>query len=148
MIEEFLHNFNFEIEGEIIKASNKYYLINETLGKIISKNKERPKNMGVFLGEKKGKKFKPSLALIDMVSKKSDKKIFVDSKGEWLFLCGRDIMGQSVTNSQATKGLVFIQDKNDVNLGLGKITGTKETDKIFVTNIIDRGDFLRREKKR
>ena len=147
MIEKFLKIFDFEIDkNHLMKIINKYYLVNETLKKIVLKNKEKPKSIGIFLGETKGKKFNPSIALIEMISKKSDKKIFVDKKAEWLFLCGRDIMGQSVTKINVNKGIVLIQDENDNNLGLGKIIGKQETDKIFIKNIIDKGDFLRREK--
>ena len=62
-------------------------------------------------------------------------------------MCGRDIFDESIV-SEIPKELigkhVLVQNENDENLGLGivKVGGSR----ITIKNVIDRGDFLRREK--
>lgn len=145
----FLNIFDYEIdEKALLKLSNDYFLVNEKLKETMKKNSEKPKSAGIFLGTEKNKEFKPSLALIDMISKKTDKKIFIDKNSEWLFLCKRDIMGQSVLKPNNQKGIVLVQDKDDNNLGMARITDPRpEKDKVYAKNILDLGDYLRREKR-
>lgn len=138
----------FKLDGEILKLGNKYYLVTKELSETIKKNRERPKSVGMLLGVEDRKKFKPSVAFLQMISKETDKKIVVDKQLEWLFLCGRDIMGQSVIKSSVGKGLALVQDQKDNTLGLANVLGPLEdSDKIYATNLLDLGDFLRREKK-
>lgn len=145
----FLNKFNYEIDNKrLLKLSNNYFLVNEKLRETISKNKEKPKSAGIFLGTEKNKVFKPSLALMSLISDNTDKKIFIDKKSEWLFLCKRDIMGQSILKTNDKNGIVLVQDKEDNNLGIAKVISKKpEKDKIYANNILDLGDYLRREKK-
>ena len=82
-----------------------------------------------------------------MVAKKTDRKIFVNRKTAWLFLCGRDIFGRGIVKSNVKKGLALVQNEADENLGYGEIIadlGNK--DKVVAKNLFDRGNFLRREK--
>lgn len=137
-IKNFLKKFDFELTGEKIKIGNNYYLINENIKQILSKNKDKPKSAGIFLGQDK-EGFSPSLALLRMIE--TDRKIIVNEKGEWLFICGRDIMEESVIKSNVKSGFALVEDSKGNNLGLAKIDN-----KIFAKNIIDLGDFLRREK--
>ena len=68
-------------------------------------------SIGLFLGEEKNKKFISSLALLELLSKESDKKIYLDEKGEWLFVCGRDIFAESISKADfKDKGLVLVQN--------------------------------------
>jgi len=106
-----------------------------------------PYSIGTFLGETK-KTFKPSISMIDIISKHSISKVFVNKDAEWLFLCGRDIQGQSIVKADTKKGLALIQNERDENLGYGKFaTGLARDDRIVIKNILDKGDFLRREQK-
>lgn len=116
----------------------KYYLDKETY---YSGEKENIKNLvasGLVLGHKKNN-FKPSLYLLELIAKDSSKKIVINSKAEWLFLCGRDVFKDSILKKNATE-FCLVQNEKDENLGFGLIKGN------LVKNMLDRGDFLRREK--
>ena len=97
---------------------------------------------GLFLGEDK-KGFKPSLALLEMIAKDSKRKAFLNEKGAWMFICGRDVFGESIEKSSVEEGLVLVQNDKDENLGYGKIW--KKKGELFIKNILDKGDYLRRE---
>ncbi len=134
MIKKFLDKFGFKIDS--VKYGKKHYLVDDSLDVDLI-----PKSIGVFLGEE-SKEFKPSLALLELIAKKSDRKIFIDDKAEWLFLCGR-----SIKKANVSEGLLLVQNLRDENLGLGKVVNNlKIKDKVVVKNVIDRGDFLRRER--
>jgi len=73
--------------------------------------------------------------------------VFVDKKGEWLFLCGRDLMKGSIEKAHATDGLVLVQNQNDENIGLGRVLvvlsdRSQRKDKIVIKNVKNRGEFL------
>jgi len=94
-MKEFIQKFTDEELGKIIKIHKSYYLVSEELNEIMAKINEEPQAAGVYLGEDE----KPSLALLEILSKRSDRKIFIGEKGEFLFLCGRDLMGKSIKKS-------------------------------------------------
>ncbi|MFP4112111.1 MAG: hypothetical protein ACLFPQ_01355 [Candidatus Woesearchaeota archaeon] len=118
---------------------NKYFLIDAKAKKLKENISRSVFSAGLFMGEIKKQEFIPSLALIDKLSTFSENKVFVDKKAEWLFLCGRDIFEKSVHDSEGERGIVFVQNLKDENLGLGKF------EKKEVTNIIDKGYYLRKE---
>ena len=147
MIEEFTSNFTDKKIENIVKIKHKYYLLEKDEKKVFDKIPLDAELVGLFLGEDKKDMFSPSLAFLDILSKISDKKVFVDEKSAWLFLCGRDIMGRAIVKANVNKGLALIQDKDDRNLGFGKIISDlrERNDRIVIKNILDRGDYLRRE---
>lgn len=154
MIHDFIRQFS-DMKITAVKIGNEYYHCPEPVAKLKNSIKVRPYSAGIFLGirTKGGKiEFKPSVALLDILSKNSDKKIFVDKKGEWLFLCGRDLFGKSIkkANFNEEDELVLVQNENDENLGYGLIVTdvkhSRNKDKVVVENLLDRGSFLRREK--
>lgn len=105
-----------------------------------------PVSAGVFLGEEKGKVFRPSIALLDLLGRATDRWVTIDSKAEWLFLCGRDVFAKSVVKANVKSGVVLVASKEKEVLGYGKITGDlSKPDKVYIKNILDKGDFLRRE---
>jgi ribosome biogenesis protein Nip4 len=130
---EFLKNFGAEIKYE--KIRNEYFEILPGMEKydgiVVSK--------GLTLGVQK-KNFKPSLYLLEKLSKISDNKLFINDKAEWLFLCGRDVFLDNIVEDNSSNKLFLVQNCRDENLGLGMKKGK------LILNIIDRGDFLRREK--
>ena len=142
-MKEFIQKFTDEDVGNIVKLHKSYYLVNKELTKIMNEISDEPQSVGVYLGEDE----KPSLALLDILAKKSGRKLIVNEKGEFLFICGRDLMGKSIKSSNVDKGLVLVQNGKDENLGYGKIVGDlSQKEEIVVKNLLDRGDFLRREK--
>lgn len=147
MIHEFVKSFTDETIRDVRKIGRKYFLTSSVIQNASGKNDILPESVGVFLGEDKKGKFRSSLALLDIISKTSSRKVFIDEKSAWLFLCGRDIMAGSIQKANVSDGFVLIQNAKDENLGLGKIVDrlNNRQNQIVIKNIIDKGDFLRRE---
>lgn len=137
MIESFVKKFTDEGIGEVVLLKNKYYFKNKQMNNI----SREPFAIGIPLGDTK-KDFKPSVYLLEILSKKTKNKVFINEKAEWLFLCGRDVFTKSVVKDESTEDVFLVQNEKDENLGLGKKTRTG-----MIKNIIDRGDFLRRERR-
>lgn len=132
-MKEFLKNFNTEIP--YYKLRNEYFEILPGMEKI----EGRIINLGLSLGTDK-KNFKPSLYLLEKLSKQTNNKVFINDKAEWLFLCGRDVFEKNVFEDNSKNKIFLVQNGRDENLGLGMKKGN------LILNLIDRGDFLRREK--
>jgi ribosome biogenesis protein Nip4 len=146
-MEEFFRYFTNEEIKDTMQIKNSFFLADKGLMDIKSRISQEPFSIGLFLGEVKNNNFIPGANLLDMISKKTDKKIFVNRKTGWLFLCGRDVFGRGIVKADVKKGLVLVQNENDENLGYGEITADLSVqDKVVVKNLFDRGNFLRREK--
>jgi ribosome biogenesis protein Nip4 len=131
----------------IVKKSNKYFLLNEKLKGLIAK---RFFYAGVYLGETRGKTFFPSFYVLDMMAQSDANKTTVDSRTEWLFICGRDIFGKGITSmlkSRKKGDYTLVLNENGDCLGFGKILRSTDVgrNRVVVKNIADIGDFLRRE---
>jgi ribosome biogenesis protein Nip4 len=150
MIDSFIRQFTDQKLLHIVKIGRGYYQVVPELRKLmekVDKNLRREAySAGLFLGEEKGKKFLPSIALLDTLGHASHRWVMVDDKAEWLFLCGRDVFAKSVVKANVKSGIVLVSNKRGEVLGYGKITGDmSKKDKVYVKNFLDRGDFLRRE---
>jgi len=119
--------------------------------------RQAPQNFfyaGTYLGAVKDSSFFPSFLLLDMMAKSNANKVVVDGKTAWLFICGRDIFRKGIISADRleTGSYVLIINENNECLGFGKVTPdlAEETDAnaVAVKNILDIGDFLRREKRR
>lgn len=141
MIQEFISKFTDE-KFDTVMTRNGFFLHDKGLLALRDRIKRsmnlEPEYMGVFLGTGK-KEFKPSFALLELLSRHSRRKAFIDDKSEWLFLCGRDVFKESVSRCSAKKGLVLVQNRHDENLGLGKIVDRRG---VFIKNVMNRGSFL------
>lgn len=136
-------------ENLVLKKQYRYFLVNSTMKNVLS---EDFTYAGVYLGENVRGKFFPGFELLRMIGKNEANKVVVDVKTEWLFVCGRDIFKQGIIN---TVGLgrksehVLVMNIHEECLGYGKIVA--DLDKIerglAVENVLDIGDFLRREKE-
>jgi ribosome biogenesis protein Nip4 len=110
----------------------------------------------MYLGEIKDKKFAPTFTLLDML-KKTNQYICVNKKAAWLYLCKRDILKDSIIIKRGLiedevkmkklkeHGLFLVKDEENKILGLGKVKFIKSS--WFVKNILDRGNYLRKENK-
>ncbi len=146
MIKKFTKKFG-NVELFYTKINNSYYLVNKDLIKLSKKIKYKPESIGLFLGKEENGRFTPSLALLEILSKKSKDKIYVKDIGEIDFLYGKDLRERHIIKieGEIKDGfLKFVQNEYDENLGLGKIK--IKNGKIKIRNKIDRGDFLRRER--
>ena len=137
-------------ERLIVRKKNGYYLLSENLKKQIQQDFFYA---GVYLGKLKGSIFFPSFLLLTMMAEGKANKIVVDRKTAWLFICGRDIFKQGILEADGSRkgDYTLILNENNECLGFGKILRNirKEQDpnKVVVKNILDIGDFLRREKQ-
>ena len=88
-----------------------------------------------------------------MLAKKEAYRVILDKKAAWLFICGRDVLRKSIVRVQGpgrkeTNTLVF--NEFGECLGFGRIVENLRDsvvgNKIVVKNVLDIGDFLRRER--
>lgn len=105
---------------------------------------------GLYLGKLKNGKFFPSFNLLTLFLRVSANKIVVDSKTAWLFTCGRDVFGIGVVKVMGSKqkgDSTLVLNEYSECLGFGKIISNFDLseDKVVVQNVLDIGDFLRRE---
>ena len=110
---------------------------------------------GLKVGEVGNRRFRFSLEGSFYLAKKNKKKVFVNEKGEMLFLYGRDIFAESVvdvTNDVEENDIVFVCNTKGDILGIGKTRFDArrmkevEKDRVVVENLVDRGEYLRKEK--
>jgi ribosome biogenesis protein Nip4 len=151
-INDFARLFGVEIEIEerlVVKRENRYFLLDDRLMGLAAADFFYG---GTYLGKIKDARFFPSFNLLKIIAEKeAANKVFVDKKSEWLFICGRDIFKQRITKVVGSKrkgDYVLVLNQHDECLGFGKIL--QDLDKVekgvAVKNILDIGDFLRRER--
>jgi ribosome biogenesis protein Nip4 len=150
MIDQFIRGFTEKKIPDIVKIGREYYQLRadmkELMNKINRNINRQPVSAGLFLGEDKGKHFRPSMALLEMLGPMTERWVMIDENSEWLFTCGRDVFGKSVVKSNVSKGLAIVVNRSKEVLGYGMVAGSLEnSNKIFLNNFLDRGDYLRRE---
>jgi len=134
----------------IVEKSGRYYLVNASLKSLVNQNFF---SAGLFLGKAKEGKFFPSFNLLSMLAKKDARRIIVEAKTAWLFICGRDIIAKSIVrvfgSTKRNTNVLVLNEFGDC-LGFGRIIGNlsskDRSDEIAVRNVSDIGDFLRRER--
>jgi ribosome biogenesis protein Nip4 len=152
LIDDFTGRFNTSIRLDrdlIVKKSNRYFLLNKNLKGLIAKNFFYA---GVYLGKTRDRTFFPSFNLLAMIAQSDANKTTVDSRTEWLFICGRDIFRKGITGMSKSRkkgDYTLILNAHGDCLGFGKISRSIDRagrNQVVVENIADIGDFLRREK--
>lgn len=151
-LERFTGNFTdkqiFEIKNSE-KIDNKFLFMSDEVKRIVQKINKKTFTAGLILGEMRGIRFFPSAPLIDIIAKHTDKKIIVNKKTAWLYLCGRDIFAQGIVKATASTGFVIVENELGEALGYGQVLGkTEEKNRVVVKNLFDKGVFLRKERKR
>jgi ribosome biogenesis protein Nip4 len=153
-ITDFVAQFNASIpldERQIVKKWNRYYLLSPKL------KHHAPKGFfyaGAYLGAVKGASFFPSFLLLQMIANYKANKLVVDKKSAWLFICGRDVFKKGILKDNNLKkgdyALILNEHKECLGFGRMAINLRAEIDlnKTAVKNILDIGDFLRREKRK
>ncbi|MCK4435920.1 hypothetical protein KAU87_03825 [Candidatus Bathyarchaeota archaeon] len=137
-------------EKLVVKRKKRYFLLNENLK---SQLHEDYYYIGTYLGKTKEGRFFPSFNLLAMMARGRARKIVVDRKTEWLFICGRDIFKRGIlrtTDSMRKGDYTLVVNQHGECLGFGRLLCNvdEEVDrqKVIVRNISDVGDFLRRER--
>ncbi len=86
---------------------------------------------------------------------KDRKRVFVNERGEMLFLYGRDIFGSSVVDVDddiRENDIVFISNTFNDILGIGRARYSSpeileiDDERVVVENLIDRGEYLRKKR--
>jgi ribosome biogenesis protein Nip4 len=152
-IKDFVAQFNARIpldESRIVRNRNRYYILPKKL------KQQAPKGFfyaGAYLGAVKGASFFPSFLLLAMIAETKANKLVVDKKTAWLFICGRDIFKKGILKESNLKrgDYTLIMNEHNECLGFGKmminLRAEIDLNKTAVKNILDIGDFLRREKR-
>ena len=138
--------FNNEL---IVEKNQRYYLFNPRLKKDVQYDFYYA---GLYLG-KIGKNggFFPSFNLLSMLVDVAANKIVIDQKASWLFICGRDVFCKGLVKVMGSKrkgDVTLVLNEFGECLGFGKILDlTAFEEKVAVENVLDIGDFLRRESR-
>lgn len=134
----------------IVEKDQRYYLLNPRLKKM----QVNFYYAGLYLG-KVGKNgvFFPSFNLLNLLVDVAANKVVVDEKAAWLFICGRDVFSEGlvkVMGSRRRGDVTLVLNEFGECLGFGKILDAAQDSagKVAVENILDVGDFLRRERRR
>jgi len=156
VIVDFALQFGVKIafnENLIIEREGRFYLLNNQVKPLMIKNDFF--YTGTFLGKTRKGKFFPSFNLLSMIATQEANRVVVDKKAGWLFICGRDIFKKGIlkTYGKIQKNChVLIINEFGECLGFGKVLSGLEQqipiDKntLAITNVLDIGDFLRRER--
>jgi ribosome biogenesis protein Nip4 len=150
-IKYFASRFGVQVSFDpefIVRKNGRYFLTNVSLKPFVRRDFYC---IGVFLGKVKGGKFFPSFYLLDILAKKGGNRIVVDAKAAWLFICGRDVFRKGIVKSFGSmrKGdAIIVLNEFGECLGFGKAIDSLDmpTGILVVKNVLDLGDFLRREK--
>jgi ribosome biogenesis protein Nip4 len=150
-IDHFVSRFGTKIrldETFIVQRQGRFFLLDENVKRLTSKEFYYA---GVYLGEAKDGEFFPSFNLLNMIAQKKGNRINLEKKVEWLFICGRDVFGEGiakVTGSTKKGDYVLVLNSYGECLGFGKILRSLDGKRkgLAVENILDIGDFLRRER--
>ena len=157
VIESALRYFGSEVEGEIAILESKrkeVYLISTELYDFLKEKDIKPTFAGLKLGEV-GRRFRFTVEGAFFLVKKKKKRVWVNERGEMLFLYGRDIFSESVVKASPDikeNDIVFVCNKAGDILGIGKSRyeadklRSVEKDRVVVENLVDRGEYLRKEK--
>lgn len=103
---------------------------------------EQLRYAGCWIGEIEDGILKPSPEYVDILSQSSKNRVVVNEKGEWLFLCGRDLLAESIISMESDDDLVFVFNRYGENIGLGCRKAKT------IKNLTDKGIYLRMEKKK
>ena len=152
-IKDFVAQFDACIaldESRVVRNRNRYYLLSKKL------KHQVPEGFfyaGAYLGAVKGAGFFPSFLLLTMIAETKANKLVVDKKTAWLFICGRDIFKKGIIKEANLKkgDITLLLNEHNECLGFGKmilnLRAEIDLNKTAVKNILDVGDFLRREKR-
>jgi len=125
------------------RIGRKYFYMSKELKELKESINLEPYSAGTFLGELKNNKFMPSIALLDILAGYSDKKVIINEKGQTMFLYGKDVFPENFEKSSIDKGICLVLNEENEVLGYGELKKGKRN---ILMHILDRGDFLRRER--
>ncbi|MCX8172325.1 MAG: hypothetical protein N3D09_01765 [Archaeoglobaceae archaeon] len=149
---KFFNSLDFFDNFRPLMKDGELYAVSEELYDFLKK-KPIECIAGVKLG-KIGKRLRLSLEGSFWLMKNEKRKVWVNDRGEMLFLYGRDIFSGSVikVGEFDENEVVFVCNEYGDVLGIGR-SRFKSTDieklpenRVFVENLVDRGAYLRHDK--
>jgi len=138
-------------EKQLLQMGAEFFLVEPALAELNKKLQKQLAYIGTYLGRFGAQHFIPSIWLIEQLGKIAEKKVFVSEKGEWLFVCGRNLWGGNITKTEGElkKGdLAFVFNRHGECLGYGVVVAEKLAKKAFLDRVFDIGDLIRRERKK
>ncbi len=130
----------------ILEKNGRFYFINPTVRKIVKGDFFYG---GLYLGKAKQGKFFPSFNLLNVLVSSAANRVVLDNKSAWLFICGRDVLSKGVVRvfgSRQNCNTLVLNEFGEC-LGFGRFFGQVHGDSgVVVRNVLDVGDFLRRER--
>ncbi len=137
-------------EDMLVQQDGRHFLLN---GKIKPLVKPDFFYAGTYLGKVKTGKFFPSFNLLSMLAKQEANRVVVDQKAGWLFICGRAILKKGIVRMHGQirrNSHVLVLNEFGECLGFGRVLAgveqNAEKNAVAVANVLDVGDFLRRER--
>ena len=109
--------------------------------------------VGIKIGEV-GKRLRLTIEGAYWIVKTDRRKVWVNERGEMLFLYGRDIFASSVIKAEGFREneIVFVCNSDGDVIGIGKSRfdceriKDVESDRVVVENLVDRGEYIRKER--
>lgn len=149
-IESFASRFGAKIALKadfVVMKAQRFYLLNPSVQKVTRGDFYYA---GLYLGKVKEGRFFPSFNLLNMLIDAAANKVVLDRKAAWLFICGRDAFRRGIVKamgSQRKGDCTLVLNEFGECLGFGTIEDYFSGEgKVAVRNVLDVGDFLRREK--
>jgi ribosome biogenesis protein Nip4 len=137
-------------EDLIVQQNGRFFLLNNQIKPLV---KGDFFYAGTFLGKVKAGKFFPSFNLLSMLARQEANRIVVDRKAGWLFICGRDVFKKGIIGLHGQirrNNHVLVLNEFGECLGFGRVMAgfeqQAEKGAVAVSNVLDVGDFLRRER--
>ncbi|MBN1792959.1 hypothetical protein JW826_04730 [Candidatus Woesearchaeota archaeon] len=147
-IKEFTKKDVPELSG-VERIGRQYFLMNKELKQARDElGKMTPFSAGLSFGSLEGNKFKPGFPLLDLIARYTDRIAVADSKGEIMFLYHNSITADNLLTQkqEPESGLLLVENERGEVLGYGEAKKDRQGKKI-IKNILDRSDFLKREKR-
>jgi ribosome biogenesis protein Nip4 len=132
----------------MVEKNGRFYLVTSSLKPLLRGSYFVA---GLYMGKAKEGKFFPSFNLLNMIAAEGGNRVVVDAKAAWLFICGRDLFAKGIIktygSTQKGKAALVLNEAGEC-LGFGMFVGGfgGAEGEVAVRNVVDVGDFLRREK--
>lgn len=149
---KFFNSLDFLDSFRLLALEKEVFAVSPELYEFL-KQKNLECTAGVKIGEI-GKRLRLTLEGSFWLVKNDKRKVWVNERGEMLFLYGRDIFAGSIVKTGKFKEneVVFVCNKHGDILGIGRSRfGSEEIrkireDRVAIENLVDRGAYLRHEK--
>jgi len=142
--EKFLGQFGIKQTVDVVKLGRSFFKCDD---KTLIAN--RPLFAGECIAHERGPAIIPSIDWLQEIGRAARRHVVVDSKGEWLFICGRDVFGKSIKshNNPKLNDFVVVLNEHKECLGYGVMSAPIETKRVVIKRLFDIGDLLRRERR-